>query len=130
MLSLEGSFPDNIVSEKIFPRVYAWCDRYQKAVTAAQEAAKPEVIEGDEVLKRMAAAQFAEDPHGVDDLDPLGLKEGQQVAVAPTDTGFGCVEKGPLVAVTKSEIVIGSKTKDGTVVHIHTPRWNFRAQPA
>lgn len=130
MLSLEGSFPENIVSSKIYPRTIDWCNRYQKAVSDAQEAAKPEVIEGDEAIKRINAAQFAEDPHGVDSTDPLGLKEGQQVTLSPRDTGFTRSESGPLVAITKSEIVVASKTKAGTTLHIHTPRWNFRVRAA
>ena len=130
MMSLDGSFPQDMVSQQTHPKTIAWCERYNKAVTAAVEAAKPEVVDVAEVLKRLAQASFAEKPSGVDIVDPLGLKEGEIVTVAPIDTGFTVSETGPLLAITAEEIVIGSKTKDGTEVHVHSPRFNFRVKPA
>jgi glutathione S-transferase len=35
MMSLEGAFSENIISEKIYPKTYVWCERYRAAVDRA-----------------------------------------------------------------------------------------------
>ena len=94
-------------------------------MNAAAKTATPDKIEIDEVLKRMAKASFAESAKKVDPKDPLGFSDGQHVSVSPSDTGFSAQDIGPLLAVSEHEVVVGSKTKDGTEIHIHAPRWNF-----
>jgi len=77
-------------------------------------------------MKQISASGFAEAEGEVDSNDPTGLKKGQVVEVWPTDTGFNHKDKGSLVALSGSEIVIESKTQDGKVVRVHTPRHGFR----
>jgi hypothetical protein len=128
MIGLD-SFDKNIISEQSYPKTFAYCQRYREAVTAAAEAEpKPEKIEITEVLKRFAKASFAEPTKQVDSKDPLKLTQGKHVSVAPTDTGFSAQDIGPLLAVSTHEVVVGSKTEDGTEVHIHAPRWNFKVK--
>jgi hypothetical protein len=54
------------------------------------------------------------------------LKKGQEIEVWPIDSGFKNKDKGPLVALSGSEIVIETKTKDGKMVRVHAPRHGFR----
>ena len=63
-------------------------------------------------MKQISASGFAEAEGEVDSNDPTGLKKGQVVEVWPTDTGFNHKDKGSLVALSGSEIVIESKTQD------------------
>ena len=128
MLQLEGSFPDNLISSKSHPKTFAWCDRYHKAVEAAQPKQDP--IDGKEALKRVAAADYAEPKGSVAANDPLGLKQGQDVVITPVDTGFTAKQTGSLVGLESDEVVISTKTEDGTEIRIHSPRFNFSIVPS
>ena len=131
MLSLDGSSPEDLISEKIHPKTFAWCQRYNKAIQAAKEAGpEPEVIEGAEALERVSKADFHEPNNKVADSDPLKLKSGQKVSVGPTDTGFTAREEGNLVGLDAEQAVVGSKTEKGADIHIHNPRFNFSVQAA
>jgi len=77
-------------------------------------------------MEQISASDFAESEGAVDALDPTGLKKGQEIEVWPVDTGFNHKDKGLLVALSGAEIVIESKTKDGQLVRVHTPRHGFR----
>jgi hypothetical protein len=61
--------------------------------------------------------------------DPTGLKEGQEVLMYPIDTGFESKDQGKLIGLTSREAVVSAKSKDGTEVRIHHPRWNFEIAP-
>jgi glutathione S-transferase len=130
MLSLEGSFPDTVISEKIHPKTFAWCKRYRTAVDEATNAiSKPEQISGEEAVERLEQASIRSNVQ-VDEHDPLGLRQGQSVEVAPIDTGMSGVQKGKLVGLSETEVVVGSKTQKGGEVLVHFPRWNFQVVSA
>ena len=79
-------------------------------------------------MKHVTSADFAEELW-VDGDDPLGLTEGQDVEVWPTDTGFRHKDRGRLVGLTGNEVVIEVQSKvGGKVVRIHVPRGGFKVQ--
>lgn len=128
MMQLDGSWPEDLISSKRYSKTFAWCGRYRQAVDGA--SGKNEVIEGPEAYKRVMAAGAVESRlTGVDGHDPLGLKEGDTVKVAPMDTGYTAAETGQLLVLDAMEVVIETKTKpkEGPAdsIRLHCPRWNF-----
>lgn len=129
MMQLEGSWPADLISDKIYPKTFAWCNRYHEAVDAA--GGNKEIVEGDAALKQIGSAGLLEPTkNNVDGNDPLGLKKGSKVKVSPIDTGYTAQEEGSLVTLNAEEVVIAKKTKNGDEVFLHCPRWNFRIQAA
>jgi len=125
--TLPGALPPGFICPQTFPKAFAWIKRFDTVVrAAAKNAGKPTTLKGDDAMKQISASGFAEAEGEVDSNDPTGLKKGQVVEVWPTDTGFNHKDKGSLVALSGSEIVIESKTQDGKVVRVHTPRHGFR----
>jgi hypothetical protein len=111
--------------------VFAWIDRFDKAVAAAaKKAGKPKTIKGPEALASISSSKFAESEGSVDEKDPSGLKKGQEIEVWPIDSGFSRKDRGKLVKLDGKEIVIDGKTKDGQHVRIHFPRHGFRVRSA
>lgn len=95
------------------------------------------VIEGAEATKKISSAGFAEDEGKVDSSDPvaqaLGLKAGSKVEVYPEDITGGEKDKevGELVTLSAQEVVVKTKTQDGSAeVRIHAPRYNYKVQLA
>jgi glutathione S-transferase len=130
MMGLEGSYPEDSISEKIFPKTYAWCKRYRAAVDEATNAGpKPEEIDGAAAEKILASASASEN-FPFDSKNPFGLKQGQEVQVSPTDTGLTGVQKGKLVGLDENETVVSTQTKAGTGITVHFPRWKFQVIPA
>ena len=130
LLNIPGALPPHLFSSQIYPKVYAWIARFSSAVAAAKDSApKPVTFEGGEAVKHVTSADFSEQDTRVDENDPLGLKEGQDVEVWPTDTGFRHKDRGKLVGLTRVEVVIEAQSKvEGKVVRIHAPRVGFRVR--
>ncbi|KAL8795437.1 MAG: hypothetical protein Q9195_002026 [Heterodermia aff. obscurata] len=130
VLGIPGALPPHLFSAEIYPKVYAWVARFSSAVDAAKKTApEPVTLQGEELVKRVTSAEFAEQTARVDEEDPLGLKEGQEVEFWPTDTGFNHKDRGKLVGLTKVEVVIEAQSKvEGKVVRIHAPRVGFRVR--
>ena len=125
--SLQGGLPENLISERQFPKVFAWIERFQQATAAAvKKAGKAERIKGPEALRITEDADFAEREGEVDGNDPTGLKKGDEVSVRPIDSGVNHEDQGRLVVLNGKEIVVESRTKNGKQVRIHTPRHGFR----
>jgi len=72
------------------------------------------------------SSDYAEKDGSVDPNDPSGLQKGQEVQVWPIDSGFNNKDRGLLVALSGTEIVIDTKTVDGKIVRVHAPRHGFR----
>lgn len=127
---LKGALPATLISSDMFPKVYAWMDRFDGAFAAAKsKAPKPTTLKGAEAVKYITQAAFAEPEGLVDEMDPLGLKKGQDVKSWPVDTGFRHHDRGRLVSLTAREVVLASQSKvGGKEVRIHHPRWNFRTR--
>ena len=130
LLRLKGVLPVSLISKEKFPKVYAWVDRFSKALSAAEASApKPITLTGAEATKFVCQADFHEHEGDVDASDPSGLKKGQEVESWPIDTGFKHHDRGRLVSLTSKEVVLASQSKFGGIeVRIHHPRWNFRTR--
>ena len=129
MLQLR-SIPPSLVSKENYPKVFAWIDRFHKAIkTAEGSAPKPVTLKGAEAVRHVAQSEFSEPEGEVDDNDPLGLKKGQDVESWPIDSGFRHHDRGRLVSLTAKEVVLAAQSKiGGKEVRIHHPRWNFRTR--
>jgi hypothetical protein len=127
---LKGALPRDLISEKQYPKVFAWHERFSKAIKAAKAAvAKPTTLKGDAALKRIVNASFAEQESTVDEQDPLGLKKGTEVEVWPIDTGIRHRDRGRVVGLTRDEVVLSVKSEaEGKELRVHFPRTNFRIQ--
>lgn len=79
-------------------------------------------------MKIVEDADFAEPQGEVDGNDPTGLKKGDDIEVWPIDSGFSRKDRGRLVRLDGSEIVVESKTENGKEVRIHAPRHGFRVR--
>jgi len=126
---LKGALPPSLISAKQYPKVFAWINRFTKAVSSAKASAqKPTTLKGPEAMKFIVQAPFAEAEGNVDE-DPLGLQKGQDVEIWPLDSGAGHHDRGKLVALNAEEVVIATYTDaEAKEVRVHYPRRNFRIQ--
>lgn len=132
MRSLPDGLPDAYFSKKKYPKTNAWLDRYEAAVQAAKDASKSKttILSSEDALSQtFSSTSFVDAELEVHD-DPIGVKKGQQVEVAPIDTGFNHRDVGKLVGLNTKEVVIEKENeKDGKPVRLHFPRWNFSIVP-
>lgn len=129
LTGLKDALPPDQISARRFPKVFAWINRFQTAVSAAAKSlGKPKTVKGLEAAALIGSAEFVDPIGDVDPNDPSGLKKGQDVEVWPIDTGFGNKDKGRLVALSVAEIVIETKNLDGKIVRVHAPRHGFRVR--
>ncbi|KAL2419971.1 hypothetical protein ABEF95_009672 [Exophiala dermatitidis] len=123
---LKGALPRELISEKSFPKVFAWIARFNEALKAAKaKAPKPVTLDGAAATQRVLGASFAEKDLGVDAADPLGLQRGTEVEIFPTDSGFSHHDRGRLVGLTDDEVVLSTQARE-TEVHLHFPRTGFK----
>ena len=117
-------------SAKQYPKVFAWHERFSKAIKAAKAAvAKPTTLKGDAALKRIVEASFAEGESTVDEQDPLGLTKGSEVEVWPIDTGIRHRDRGRVAGLSREEVVLSVKSEaEDKEIRVHFPRTNFRIQ--
>ncbi|KAF2430790.1 hypothetical protein EJ08DRAFT_633215 [Tothia fuscella] len=127
LTDMPGALPDTI-SDRQFPKVFAWLDRFRNAVAQAKESGpKPVTLKGKDVVEYMKTAQLVESSGEIDVNDPLGLKAGDEVEVWPIETGFTHRDRGKLVTLTPNEVVVSKHTRHGNKeIHVHCQRWGFR----
>ncbi|GME43403.1 hypothetical protein GTA08_BOTSDO12238 [Neofusicoccum parvum] len=128
LVEMKGALPADVISERQFPKVYAWIKRFREAVQAAKSSGpKAVTLKGAQAVLFVSGANLAESGGHVDAADPLGLEKGQEVEVWPIDSGFNHHDRGTLVSLTPDEVVLASRTAAAqNAVHIHFPRWGFR----
>jgi hypothetical protein len=115
-----------------FPKVFAYIDRWNKVLKDKKaQAPKPASLKGEEAAKRILSAQFADKEIGVNAADPLGLKQGQEVEVWPSDMGSGFKhrDRGSLLGLDDEEIII-SVDAGGSSIRLHCPRSGFSVAAA
>ena len=126
---ITGSMEEHLFSAEIYPKTFAWLERYKRARKEALEKMEKggmvRDLDGREALKQILSGPFGEKEGTVDEKDPSGLKKGDLVEGWPTDTGFKYHDVGNLVALTTQEAVLASKGSDGTEIRVHHPRWQF-----
>lgn len=122
---MEGSIPDEYLSEKLFPKTYAWVHRFREAVTqAGSQAFQPTLLSGPEVYEKITTAPEDKPLGASQGPDPLGLDIGQMVEVWPTDYASNHHDRGRLVMLTINEVCI----RNAQNILVHLPRWNYRVQ--
>lgn len=123
MKDLKGALPADLISAKQFPKVFAWIDRFNRALADAKaKAPKPTSLKGDAAAKRVLSAKFVGPEPRVNASDPLSLNNEQLVEVWPTDSGFRYRDQGALVGLADDEIVLAAESG----VRLHFPRTGFR----
>jgi glutathione S-transferase len=130
LTGLPGALPAEHVSPEIYPRVFAWIARFQKAISAAKAATgKPQTLSGEEAATIIAQAPFNEGLEQFDEKDSVaeaeGLKKGATVMLWPTDSGSSHRDVGTILSLNGHEVVIETKGKNGAV-RLHAPRHGFR----
>ncbi|QIW94690.1 hypothetical protein AMS68_000208 [Peltaster fructicola] len=111
-------------SKKDLPRVYQWIE----ALPRQNEAESKEMhLTADEATKQLLAAEYAMPDIGVDPADPLGLSQGERVAVEMGDAKPGTHPQiGKLVGLNRTRIVI--ELKNG--VRMHFPKIGYFVRKA
>ncbi|KAG9701510.1 hypothetical protein KCU69_g7323, partial [Aureobasidium melanogenum] len=122
---MEGATPEGFISEKLFPKTYAWVYRFKQALRDAESGATvATTLGGKEVFDKITSAPVTILQGDISDTDPLGLKIGQKVSIYPTDWASKHVDHGELVMLAADQVCI----QNAQGVLIHFPRWNFRIQ--
>ena len=131
LITLKEALPPSYISAEHFPKVFAWVARFHKeARESAKTCGKPKTVTGKEAVAIIERSEFVEVEGEVEAGDPLGLAKGDTVEVWPTDSGFNHKDRGSLVSLCGREVVIESKTEEGTTVRVHAPRHGFRVRSA
>lgn len=126
MNGLKGALPRELISEKSYPKVFAWIARFNGVLKAAKaQAPKPVTLDGDAAAKRILEASFAEKSLGFDPADPLELQHGAEIEVYPIDSGFRHHDRGRVIGLTDDEVVLSTNVKTAEV-RLHFPRTGFR----
>lgn len=97
-----------------FPRIYKWVEALpQPRIT---------VLENDLAVEQVLGAGYTAEPIGVDEKDPTGLKDGEEVSVENMDTEPGAhPQKGKLFGLSPSEVILELSTG----VRLHFPRRGY-----
>ncbi|KAJ0413776.1 hypothetical protein BJY00DRAFT_54100 [Aspergillus carlsbadensis] len=130
LFSTPGAVPEEHISPQLFPKVFAWVQRFQKAVAAARKTLpKITTLSGEQVAELLAKAASDHTADAIEENDPLvqanRFHKGQMVQVWPTDSGSRHKTVGKLVGLTSKEITIET-TEGEVVVRVHAPRKGFR----
>jgi hypothetical protein len=119
--------PQDLISDKIFPKTFAWFERYRAAVEKAKSGAtEPTTLDGEAAAKYIHASESKQSKVSVDQKDPSGLKEGTEVEVYGADWGTEYRDRGRLVGLSPDEVTIAVKSKEGAEIRIHAPRTGFK----
>ncbi|CCL98450.1 uncharacterized protein FIBRA_00448 [Fibroporia radiculosa] len=123
----------DILDAAVFPRTMLWFARMSAALDDLQKAkAAPFTRVPPEEAAKLIASFHPEDLSavGFDAVEAmrLGVKLGDNVAVAPTDTGK-VPTTGTLVALSREEVVIETQGSHA-IVHCHFPRLNYSVKLA
>ena len=127
---LKDALPKDLVSDKQYPRVFAWIGRFNEAIRAAKAAVtRPTTLKGDEAAQRILGANHAEREIYFQEQDPMRLNKGQDVEVWPIDSGSRHLDRGRLVGINEHEFVLHLPSEAGQHgVRLHCPRTNFRTR--
>lgn len=131
---IPGTFPADQLSKTQFPKVFAWIERFDRAVSAAaKQLGKVPRLSGEEAAKTIVGSSYFDEEDGqVQEDEPivqvLGLKPGDRVVVYPTDTGSTHKDSGNLVSLDDKEVVFETKADlpGSPSVRVHAPRHGFR----
>lgn len=121
--------PPELISEKHFPKVFTWLDRYRAAREEAKASApKPTTMDGRAAADSILTAGFAEPKVAVDKTDPSELKEGIEVELYPSDWITEHRDRGRLVGLSPDEVTIAVKNRGNVEFRVHAPRTGFKVR--
>lgn len=121
--------PPELISEKHFPKVFTWLARYRAAREEAKASVpKPTTLDGRATADNILTADFAEPKVSVDEQDPLGLREGTEVELYPTDWITEHRDRGRLVGLGLDEVTIAVKSRGDVEFRVHAPRTGFKVR--
>tara|TARA_R110002003_G_scaffold122_9_gene11090 strand:- start:14620 stop:16344 length:1725 start_codon:yes stop_codon:yes gene_type:complete len=119
---MKDCLPESHISEKIYPRTFAWVRRFMSLVEEKKGArAKPTSLDGAAMANQISNATSPMDDIGFINDDPLDVKLGNEVQVFPSDYGHMGKTAGELVGLSTTEVVI----RNAKGLNVHFPRWNF-----
>jgi glutathione S-transferase len=119
---MRESLPEELISEMIYPKAYAWIRRFMGLVEKRKATCPtPTMLDGKTMASSTLGAASSTNDIGFIANDPLDGKQGDQVSVFPSDYGQMDPTIGALVSLSTNEVVIRND-KD---VYVHFPRWNF-----
>jgi hypothetical protein len=119
--------PEGLITAKIFPKVFAWLDRYEAAIEKAKSSAHaPTELDGQSAADAVLRSDFGQSKLSVDPNDPTALKEGTEVEVYPADWLTEHKERGRLVGLTADEVTIAVGSKKDVEIRVHAPRTDFK----
>jgi hypothetical protein len=121
--------PEDLISAKVFPKVFAWLDRYRAAIEKAKSSAsEPTKLDGESAASNILRSDLGLSRVSVDDHDPTGLNEGEEVEMYPADWLTEHRDRGRLVGLTANEVTIAVEGKKDVEIRIHAPRTGFKIQ--
>ncbi|ROV96780.1 hypothetical protein VMCG_07860 [Cytospora schulzeri] len=131
---LPGALPPDNISKTQYPKVFAWIERFDQAVSAAgAKLGKAPSLSGEEAAETIVGASYFETQDGkVHESEPLaevlGLKKGEGVVVYPLDSGSSRKDSGVLLSFDSKEVVFETKADmpGSPAVRVHAPRHGFR----
>jgi hypothetical protein len=129
LAGIEGVDKTGVITEREFPRVWAWLGRYIDFVAKVREKdGRAETISDEDAVRQILGSELEGDGGEVDGKDPLGLRKGERVEMWPTDSGMNHHDKGRLVSLSVDEVVVESEVpgEGRGVLRIHYPRTNFK----
>ena len=134
LAGLPGALPPDQFPKARFPRVFAWIERFDRAVTAAEKKmGKAAGLSGEEAAETIVGSPHFETQGGtVDENEPLvkalGLKKGDNVVVFPLDSGSTHKDSGALLGLDSREVVFQTTAnmQGSPEVRVHAPRHGFR----
>lgn len=130
------ALPQDQISKKQFPKVFAWIQRFdqavKKAAAAAGESGKVPRLSGEEAATTVVGSEYVDaesGPVGQDEplVQVLGLKKGDRIVVYPVDSGSTHKDSGSLLSLDAKEVVFETRaTVQGSpAVRVHAPRHGF-----
>jgi hypothetical protein len=123
--------PEDIISKRVFPKTFAWFERYRAAVEkATSRASEVKTLDGEAAAKHIHASGFGHSALSVDGGDPARLREGSEVLVYPADWITEHRDQGRLIGLAPDEVTIAVKSKGDVEIRIHAPRTGFKIKEA
>jgi glutathione S-transferase len=120
---MKGSLPEQIANETRFPHALAYVRRFMVEINKKKlQAPKATTLNGETMRNRVLKVTTDHRPSDVISDDPLQLKPGDEVQVFASDYGSSHKDRGAIVGLTLTEVVI----RNAKGLHLHFPRWNFR----
>ena len=124
---MKGALPEEQFGQGIYPKTHAWVQRFMNEIkNAKSKNVKPTPLDRKTMSTRVLETTSPAELVTFDTNDPLNFKAGETVEVCPSDYGQAHKDRGALVGLSVSEVVI----RNSKGLHLHFPRWNFRITKA